>query len=696
MVISFRDRNEADLYREDLGRGFVGEAGTFPKRKVDTGRIQCRPEGVYIQENVNTMGYRNENDYNYGGLVYRMRITRPGRYQIKVSTLSRPEVTNVSVSGMMGESLLQQEPWDSAGKVPRENIAHWEIAECRNGTQEYVWSYDFVCGEQFLDIEVEPRSGMEEKQEPGQTEVGLACIQTAFLECLHEEEKPTLFLLGDSTAKSYVFEDAPLSGWGQVLDRLFDQERIRVMNYSQGGRSLKSMYQEGRLNDILIKGRPGDFIMIQSGHNDEARDELKGIDCRFGRGNTEASFVEFLEKYFLPAIHARGMKAYLMSCTTRLNPDFYSRDMDFDSVPVCFGGFLHENPKAADFPGLMCRVGEQRKVPVIDLYRSSSAYVEQLGGNGAKAMYFTLEPGESPGKSNSGSLANGNPGGFCDVAHYKECFSKQFARLIVTEMSEKKLELAGYLTEEVKAALDGRGNACSTGESTSCEADKWYRDNNNSAFVYSETAPDVERGKGSYYRNQIEKMIQTGIMTKDKDGLFHPEEEITAGEFVKSLEIAWACKLDTGKFQSVNHMEDRLKVSGLVEILYWGYLSRFGRNEDGRWKKPGYMTDYNGVGLSPDAPGYDCNLVGELAVYYPLVPWEMIQDKENFPADVAPLAKEVYELGLLRSESGIVRGKMLNGYKMEPDRYVTRGKAAKYLYFIWILIKPILIESQEI
>ena len=52
-----------------------------------------------------------------------------------------------------------------------------------------------------------------------------------------------------------------MSGWGQVFDRLFDTSKINIVNYSMGGRSLKTMYQEGRLNDVLMTGHKGDLYL---------------------------------------------------------------------------------------------------------------------------------------------------------------------------------------------------------------------------------------------------------------------------------------------------------------------------------------------------------------------------------------------------------------------------------------------------
>src|SRR5690606_30818805 len=115
--------------------------------------------------------------------------------------------------------------WDAAGRVPIRYPATYSGRE---------WTYTYVNGRSHIDIEVEPKLR--------DVSVGLERIEITPLspEVRGDHDLPKLLLLGDSTAKSYVFEDAPMSGWGQVFDRLFDPNKVQIINYSQGGRSFKN------------------------------------------------------------------------------------------------------------------------------------------------------------------------------------------------------------------------------------------------------------------------------------------------------------------------------------------------------------------------------------------------------------------------------------------------------------------------
>jgi lysophospholipase L1-like esterase len=92
---------------------------------------------------------------------------------------------------------------------------------------------------------------------------------------------PTLFIVGDSTARN----QADL-GWGDHFAQFFDT-KINIANRAMAGRSSRSYYNEGRWANVLAEMKPGDFVLIQMGHNDggtdhpetdtKARASIKGL-----------------------------------------------------------------------------------------------------------------------------------------------------------------------------------------------------------------------------------------------------------------------------------------------------------------------------------------------------------------------------------------------------------------------------------
>lgn len=95
---------------------------------------------------------------------------------------------------------------------------------------------------------------------------------------------PTLWIAGDSTVKISGGSN-PMRGWGQEIGPLFDSEKINIVNRAIGGRSSRTFYTEGRWQSILDEIKPGDWVVIQFGHNDvghpgassKFRGSVKGI-----------------------------------------------------------------------------------------------------------------------------------------------------------------------------------------------------------------------------------------------------------------------------------------------------------------------------------------------------------------------------------------------------------------------------------
>lgn len=81
----------------------------------------------------------------------------------------------------------------------------------------------------------------------------------------HSDRKPTLYIIGDSTVHNHNLDQV---GWGDVIAQHFDTDRINVVNRARGGRSSRTYRHEGLWDDVLAESHPGDYVLIQFGHND--------------------------------------------------------------------------------------------------------------------------------------------------------------------------------------------------------------------------------------------------------------------------------------------------------------------------------------------------------------------------------------------------------------------------------------------
>jgi lysophospholipase L1-like esterase len=94
---------------------------------------------------------------------------------------------------------------------------------------------------------------------------------------------PTLFLIGDSTVRNGRGDGANGQwGWGDYVGRYFNPEKINVANRAIGGTSSRTYLTDGQWDRVLALMKPGDFVMMQFGHNDNGspatgRTSIKGI-----------------------------------------------------------------------------------------------------------------------------------------------------------------------------------------------------------------------------------------------------------------------------------------------------------------------------------------------------------------------------------------------------------------------------------
>lgn len=79
-------------------------------------------------------------------------------------------------------------------------------------------------------------------------------------------------MIGDSTMANKDISGGKMErGWGMMLKNFFTEDVI-VDNHALNGRSSKSFISEGHWQKVVEKIKPGDYVFIQFGHNDEKDD----------------------------------------------------------------------------------------------------------------------------------------------------------------------------------------------------------------------------------------------------------------------------------------------------------------------------------------------------------------------------------------------------------------------------------------
>ena len=142
---------------------------------------------------------------------------------------------------------------------------------------------------------------------------------------------PVLFTIGDSTVKNEDKDENSMWGWGSVIENYLDTEKITVDNHARGGRSSRTFLDEGLWDNVYEALRPGDYVLIQFGHNDggsvntdKARGSLRGSDDetkvhkmeKDGRYQLIYTYGWYLRKYITDAIE-KGATPIVLSHVPR-------------------------------------------------------------------------------------------------------------------------------------------------------------------------------------------------------------------------------------------------------------------------------------------------------------------------------------------------------------------------------------------
>lgn len=161
-------------------------------------------------------------------------------------------------------------------------------------------------------------------------------------------------IVGDSTVANYKETDV-LRGWGQMLHEFFTPE-TRIDNFAENGRSTKTFFMTPHWQQAL-EDKP-DFIFIQFGHNDSHTPASQHPEATQADGD----YMVNLRKYVADARGVGAMPIFVTPMHRRtFQPD---GTMTKELLP---------------YANAMRKVGEEMKVPVIDLYAKSGELFAKLG-----------------------------------------------------------------------------------------------------------------------------------------------------------------------------------------------------------------------------------------------------------------------------------------------------------------------------
>jgi lysophospholipase L1-like esterase len=214
---------------------------------------------------------------------------------------------------------------------------------------------------------------------------GQAIVAAADLARLHLPEPanpklPTLFLIGDSTVRNGRGDGSDGQwGWGEPLVNWFDPAKINVVNRAVGGLSSRTFYEGIYWRRVLDMLQPGDFVVMQFGHNDGgALDGAQGSRVSLpGSGNETAqangqtvhTFGWYLEQFVAEA-RAKGATPIVCSLIPR---------------KIWKDGKIARNNQ--DFAKWAAEVAASTKAPFLDLNETIAREYDALGPEKVEPLF---------------------------------------------------------------------------------------------------------------------------------------------------------------------------------------------------------------------------------------------------------------------------------------------------------------------
>jgi lysophospholipase L1-like esterase len=230
-----------------------------------------------------------------------------------------------------------------------------------------------------------------------------------------KDKKPiTVFLIGDSTVANKPYRISnPEKGWGQVLPLYFD-ENVRVENHALNGRSTKSFIDEGHWEKVRNRIQPGDYVIIEFGHNDQKENSSDRY------ADPDIEYPRLLSKYIAETKEKGGIPILASPIARR---KFDEREYLLDTH--------------GKYPDAVRKVAMEKGVIFFDMHSKSRDVLLEFGPEQSKQLFLHFMPGEY----------DNLPKGAADDTHLSGTGAFKICDLAVEEIKEKVPSLSIYLKE---------------------------------------------------------------------------------------------------------------------------------------------------------------------------------------------------------------------------------------------------------
>ena len=244
------------------------------------------------------------------------------------------------------------------------------------------------------------------------------------------ESGTTIFTMGDSTMQTYATneirqQDNGITGWAQVLSIAAD-EKVTIDNHAVAGTSTRSFTNWGYIQPIYENIKPGDYLVIQFGHNDQKPWDSQMAYDKYAPLEEEhwlESTPEVPEKYKDYKTYEQWLREYAAAARMKgahvvFATSIYRRQFDGETPVNGHCGY----------PEAMIATAQELNAPLLDLHARTGEWLTKVGFDGSLKYFLAFHGGT-------------------DNTHLTYDGAVEVANLAIGEMNRIGLPLAQYFDE---------------------------------------------------------------------------------------------------------------------------------------------------------------------------------------------------------------------------------------------------------
>jgi len=219
----------------------------------------------------------------------------------------------------------------------------------------------------------------------------------------------TVYLAGNSTVVDQ--DDEPWCSWGQMITRFF-KPGVAIADHAESGLSLGSFLGGHRLDKVLSVIKPGDYLFIEFGHNDQKE-----------KGPQDGAFRSYTDRFklFINKVREKNAIPVIVTSTSR-------RAFDDNGKVVNTLG---------DYPDAARKIAKEENVPLIELNLMTARFYEAMGVEGSKKAFVWYPANSFPNQ----------PKDLADNTHFNSYGAYEIAKCIIEGIRSNHLNIEKFIID---------------------------------------------------------------------------------------------------------------------------------------------------------------------------------------------------------------------------------------------------------